>query len=248
MAGVGGTNRDERRRLVLEAADALLRSRSVDWGRLFTYDELSNEAGIDRKQISDDFGSKAQIVDTLIEFYLAPESNDSDDWLTEFIEHGAVLLADENTSFEDGLRLLGMLSHEHARRDRRQTGRIALWSLARADPQVSSKLRSLYRYYGDGYIKLIEMAEAWFELRGVRPRPGLTTEQFITGVTAFTEGLGIRAEFDPEAVADGLPATLLVAFAEAYFTDVDDPSTDAIGSRIGRWEAIPPADESNPED
>ncbi len=224
---------------MLEAADGLLRSRSVDWGRLFTYDELSNEAGIDRKQIADDFGSKARILEALVEFYLDPESNDSDDWLTQFTELASTLLEDDATSFVDGLRVLGTLSHQHARRDRRQTGRLALWSLARADPHVSSKLRSLYGYYAEGYTQLLQMAEAWFEKRGVRPRPGLTTAEFITGVTAITEGLGIRAEFDGQVVREDLPGTMLVAFAEAYFTDADDPTTDAIGSRIEAWERRP---------
>ncbi len=236
MTGAKEQAKRERRGQVLLAADSFLRSRAVDWGRLFTYDELSAETGLDRKQIADDFGSKAHIVDALIDFYLSPGNNDLDNWLTNFTAQAESILADRSLSFTEGLRTLATVSHDHARRDRRQTGRLALWSLARGEPAVSSRLRILYDYYGSEYVAILRVTEEWFASRGIRPRPGLTTEQFIVGFTAITEGLGIRAEFDEDAVPPELPGTLLIALTEAYFTDADDPADDAIGSRLAAWE------------
>ncbi len=231
MSPPRGLSRDERRERVLLAADALLRSRSIDWGRLFTYDDLSSESGIDRKQIADDFGSKAQIVNALVEFYLDPDRN-VDDRVSGLTEYRDAIFNDDSLEFSEGIRVLGMLGHAHARREERLSGRLALWSLARADPAVSTRLQQLYQRYADEYRGFIQATEAWFEKKGVKTKTGITTDQFITILNAVTEGLAIRADVDQDAVPEQLPGDAIVLLAESYFTDIDD---DPIGSRLDAW-------------
>lgn len=223
-----------RKTRVLAAAAEHLRSANVEWSKALTYDLLAELTGIDKKQISTDFGPKREMMAELVRYCLDP-SVDQADYLDDVTELGDDLLVDEELDIEAMLRTIADTAYQNLRESGRLHSEMALWALASEDRAVRDQLSTLYAFYDDVSLELYRSIADRFERAGITPRSGLTPEQLVAVLDAVLEGLAIRASIDPDIIPGDLYGTVMVALFEALFPA--DGSTGTIGDRLAE---LPP--------
>ena len=223
----------ERQQAVLEAKRDYLSSAELSLDRLLTYDKLEELTGLDRAQIAKDFGGKAALLESVVDFVLASENNPHE-WLPEQSKRINDLIAEDSGSLKDQLHLMALMSDANQRSDPTVIFQMALWSLASKDPDLTQRLRTMYDIFDDASrvaaAGVIERMESW----GLHIRHGITIDELSVAITAMVEGLGIRAAVDPDAVPEHLTGTVLVAMVEALICDQTEGA--AFGSLLDKFE------------
>lgn len=207
--------RDERRGAVLDAAARILSSADVSWHAALTYDELELESGIDRSQISNDFGGKSGLVDAVLDHCLDPISwlNGGEDGL--LANRGAALFDSTDIQLAEFLYEVGLIDEALIRAERRLYVQMAIWGMGADDPSIREKLRRLYEFYDGLHVGLAEFILANLESRGFTLKKGLTLVELIVICTAIAEGLAIRYSVSPETAPEGLSGRAFIAMFES---------------------------------
>jgi AcrR family transcriptional regulator len=226
-------SRHDRRDVVMSAAASLIRSASFDWFRGITYEDLERRTGIDRAQIARDFGSKSRLQLALVEHCLAQGSGGRE-FSDRMAEVATDVMADPEATCRDMIMAVGRLDEERGR-DRRLFNQMAMWALAHEDPEVERRVRQLYRDNQEQYEEIFTTFTELLAERGFADRAGLEIGEVITLAVAISDGLALRAAFDPEAVTAGLTGRALVALTEAM---VARPTPDGVAPSLGEGFAL----------
>lgn len=206
--------------MVLDAAARILSSADVSWHAALTYDELELESGIDRSQISNDFGGKSGLVDAVLDYCLDPTA-----WLSGG-EEGLLANQAERLFSATDLELaeylieIGMIDEELVRTERRIYVQMAIWGMGADDPAIREKLRKLYDFYDEIHLGLAQMILDSAEAKGYTLKRGMTLRELIVVCTAIAEGLAIRFSVSPETAPEGLSGRAFVALFEAMIEPI----------------------------
>ena len=221
--------RETRKQEVLAAAQRYLSSAELSWERLLTYDKLEELTGLDRAQISKDFGGKDGLLEAVVDNGLPSVGNELD-WMLEQTELSNELTTDEDVCLEDAVRTFALFNDAQIRNDERFVFQMALWATAANNSTYQAKLRELYKTFDE--LASISLQHAFEQILAEQPaRAGLTVKELAIAATALVEGLAIRHAVDPESVSDQLTGSVLVALTESLMPNSkEDPGR--IGDRL----------------
>lgn len=200
---------------MLEAAARILSSADVSWHAALTYDTLEMESGVDRSQISNDFGGKAGLIDEVLDYCLSPTA-----WL-DGGEEGMLanramdLFSSAGLELTDFLYQVGLIDEQLVRAERRIYIQMAIWGMGADDPTIRKKLRDLYQYYDELHLGLANFIEANVAAKGYQLKKGITMDELVVVCMAVAEGLAIRYSVYPESAPEGLSGRAFVALFEA---------------------------------
>ena len=207
-------SREERKAKVLAAGAAKLLSANYPWANALTYDYLERASGVDRRQIDRDFGGKQAMVNELV-LYCTDADRTAASWRDRYEAIGT-LMADPELSIAEAFRHIGTELQASNSTDQQLLSQLALWGFAHDDRSTRAALTDLYEVWDLGTETLMHR---WFEANahlGVSQRPGLTAREFAIVVTALAEGVGMRARWQPDEVADDLVGRVLIALISAW--------------------------------
>ncbi len=207
------SNKEDRKRVVLEAAVKRLVQAQIEWMKGLTLDELHNDTGIDKGDISRDFGGKPGLTQELIAFALTP---DESSFVIEDANRAVEALLDSEVDLKDSIERIGAADDAYHDADELLRAQMAIWALSSASDQTSrDQLKGLYQYFDSEHLVawnalLDELSDA-----GITPTSGLSSEEFVAILSAVTEGTAIRAAVVSELRPRGLTSKALMLLFEA---------------------------------
>lgn len=213
----GGTFRslDDRRGAVVEAGANLIFSSKLDWENGITYDALEAASGVNRAQITRDFGSKAKLIRAVIGRCLDTDQSDIDD----FFDQLTAAVTDRSLSLPDALMRVGDVEDGFLRNNRRVHAQMMLWSAAGDDAELAEQIRNFYHFYDAQKSAIVcrEIQHRFDAAELVSADPG-RCERFMAMFTAMAEGLAIRSAIDPDSIPPGTTGLLYTHIVESYVT------------------------------
>lgn len=207
------SNKEDRKRVVLEAAVKRLVQAQIEWMKGLTLDELHNDTGIDKGDISRDFGGKPGLTQELIAFALTP---DESSFVIEDANRAVEALLDSEVDLKDSIERIGAADDAYHDANELLRAQMAIWALSSASDQTSrDQLKGLYQYFDSEHLVawnalLDELSDA-----GITPTSGLSSEEFVAILSAVTEGTAIRAAVVSELRPRGLTSKALMLLFEA---------------------------------
>ncbi len=220
---------DDRRAAVVEAGANLIFSSKLDWENGITYDALEGASGVNRAQITRDFGSKAKLIRAVIGRCLDTDQSDIDD----FFEQLTAAVTDRSLSLPDALMRVGDVEDGFLRNNRRVHAQMLLWSAAGDDAELAAQIRSFYRFYDAQKAAIVcREIEERFSVANLVSADPRRCERFMAMFTAMAEGLAIRSAIDPDSIPPGTTGLIYTHIVESYVTRY-----------VGREEPLPPGEQ-----
>ncbi len=217
---------------MIQAGAHVIRSSRLDWSNGLTYDVLESESGVDRAQITRDFGNKQNLVGAVIKHSLEIDESQLERYLADLEQ----LLGDRDRPLAEALHNAGMLDEQFIRDNRRIYAQMTLWGSAGEEEDVASLIRSFYREYDERRREItIRTVEKRLAEAGLSLRAGLSGAEIMALLTAISEGLAVRTAIDPDTMQPGSTGVVYQLIVEALIDlpalpDVDGPGR--IGDRI----------------